>query len=184
MPSISLPTVKLQSADGEQFEVPPPSMECIKTIKSIVEDPFRTKSKEAIFPVPNVNGGTLQILLKWADYHKDDESLDENNGHILTMCEWDRELLKVDRNVLVELVLAANYLHIQGLLDVTSLAYMDLAKNEAPRYEHHSADDEFIAQQQQIEYYGYSDETDSDESDFDSDSDSDCNVKSDDSAEK
>nr|XP_029711537.1 S-phase kinase-associated protein 1-like [Aedes albopictus] len=181
MPSKTIPTIKLQSEDGEQFEVPPPSIKCFKTIQSIVEDPLRSESKEAVFRVPNVNGGTLQILLEWADYHKDDESLDGSNGHILTMCEWDRELLKVDMNVLHELVLAASCLHIQGLLDVACLAYMDLPKNEAPRYVTvDNADDEFIAQQQLIEYVYESSGYDSDDSDLSSDS----YTNSDDSGEK
>nr|XP_029722738.1 S-phase kinase-associated protein 1-like [Aedes albopictus] len=181
MPSKTIPTIKLQSDDGEQFEVPPPSIKCFKTIKPIVEDLLRSESKEAVFRVPNVNGGTLQILLEWVDYHKDDESLDENNGHILTMCEWDRELLKVDKTVLHELVLAANCLYIQGLLDVACLAYMDLLKNEAPRHESaDSADDDFIAQQQLIEYLDESSEYDSDDSDLSSDS----YTNSDDSGEK
>ncbi|KAH0504238.1 S-phase kinase-associated protein 1 [Microtus ochrogaster] len=41
---------------------------------------------------------------------------------------WDQEFLKVDQGTLFELILAANYLDIKGLLDVTCKTVANMIK--------------------------------------------------------
>nr|XP_029734619.1 S-phase kinase-associated protein 1-like [Aedes albopictus] len=127
MPSRTTFQVKLQSADGAVFEVPPQIYKSFKTITSMIE----ANTIVDVVLVPNVNASSLCKVLRWTEYHMDD-SLEENNGYPPEICEWDRELLRVEKNMLIELVLAANYLCIQRLLDVLSLVVLDLINNQSP----------------------------------------------------
>ena len=62
-------------------------------------------------------------MIQWCTYHKDDapppEDDDNREKRTDDIPSWDIEFLKVDQGTLFELILAANYLDIKGLLDVT-----------------------------------------------------------------
>ena len=83
-------------------------------------------------PLPNVNAGILRKVIAWAQHHKDDPPLpeDEENKEKRTddIDPWDQEFLKVDQGTLFELILAANYLDIKGLLDVTCKTVANMIK--------------------------------------------------------
>merc|ERR1712023_235015 len=45
---------------------------------------------------------------------------------------WDTEFVKVDQGTLFELILAANYLNIKSLLDLTCLTVANMIKGKTP----------------------------------------------------
>ncbi|KXJ73285.1 hypothetical protein RP20_CCG016156 [Aedes albopictus] len=96
----------------------------------MVEGPFRTKKTEAVILVPNVNGSCIEKLLEWTEHQIDDGPLEENDGYIPDIGEWDQQLLQVEKNVLAELNLASDYLDNQRLLDMTSRADIDSMKKQ------------------------------------------------------
>ena len=71
-------------------------------------------------------------MIDWATHHKDDPPPpedDENKEKRTDDIEpWDQEFLKVDQGTLFELILAANYLDIKGLLDVTCKTVANMIK--------------------------------------------------------
>ena len=85
-------------------------------------------------PLPNVNAGILRKVITWAQHHKDDPPPpeDEENKEKRTddIDPWDQEFLKVDQGTLFELILAANYLDIKGLLDVTCKTVANMIKGK------------------------------------------------------
>nr|XP_019532711.2 S-phase kinase-associated protein 1-like [Aedes albopictus] len=168
MPSRTIAKIKLQSDDGQIFDVSQQIYKFFNTIMSMVEGPFRTTKIELVIPVPDVNASCLEKVLEWAEYHMDDDPLEENDGCIPDIGEWDRQLLQVERNVLMELILASDYLGNQRLLDITSRAVIDLIKNEPPRNVEDSStlDGGFVAEQQQKDYV-VEYETDSESNDDD-----------------
>lgn len=85
---------------------------------------------EDMVTVPNVNASCLRKVLRWAEYHMDDEPLEEIDTSRLEICEWDRELLQVERSMLMEIVRAANYLGVHGLLSAACITLIALAENE------------------------------------------------------
>ena len=78
---------------------------------------------EEVVPLPNVDAFILRKVIQWLTYHKDD-SFPRKDAKKMTVdmdqemmtediCPWVVDFLKVDQGTLFELILAANYLHIE-----------------------------------------------------------------------
>ncbi|KAF7469766.1 Hypothetical predicted protein [Marmota monax] len=87
-------------------------------------------------PVANVNTAIFKKVIQWCTHHKDDAPLPEDDENKEKQTEdipvWDQEFLKVDQGTLFELILAANYLDIKGLLDVTHKTVANMIKGKTP----------------------------------------------------
>ncbi|CAH4033505.1 unnamed protein product [Pieris brassicae] len=131
-----MPNIKLQSSDTEIFDVDVEIAKCSVTIKTMLEDLGMDDDEEEIVPLPNVNSAILKKVIQWATYHKDDPPLpeDDENKEKRTddISSWDADFLKVDQGTLFELILAANYLDIKGLLDVTCKTVANMIKGKTP----------------------------------------------------
>ena len=115
--TLKMPSIKLQSSDGEVFPVDVEIAKQSVTIKTMLEDLGMDEEDEEVVPLPNVNAAILKKVIQWATYHKDDPPLpeDDENKEKRTddICSWDADFLKVDQGTLFELILAANYLDIK-----------------------------------------------------------------------
>jgi S-phase kinase-associated protein 1 len=131
-----MPTIKLQSSDGEIFEVDVDIAKQSVIIKTMLEDLGMDESEDEPVPLPNVNAAILKKVIQWASFHKDDPAApeDDENKEKRTddISSWDTEFLKVDQGTLFELILAANYLDIKGLLDVTCKTVANMIKGKTP----------------------------------------------------
>lgn len=114
--------VKLSSSDGDTFEVDRDVISASSTIKDMLDNSQDAYDDEPI-PLQNVSTNILKRIIQWAQYHRndqrdniEDEQKDKRSDDI---CPWDVDFLKVDQGTLFELLLAANYLGIDGLLDST-----------------------------------------------------------------
>jgi S-phase kinase-associated protein 1 len=130
-----MPMIKLQSSDGQVFPVDIEVAKTSTTIKTMLEDLGITDQTEnELVPLPNVNCQILQKVIDWSTQHKDDPVPTEEDHYkefnFNDLPEWDLDFLKMDQATLFELVLAANYLDIQGLLNLTckSIANMIIGK--------------------------------------------------------
>nr|7T1Z_A Chain A, S-phase kinase-associated protein 1 [Homo sapiens] len=118
-----MPSIKLQSSDGEIFEVDVEIAKQSVTIKTMLEDlGMDDEGDDDPVPLPNVNAAILKKVIQWCTHHKDDPG---GSG-------TDQEFLKVDQGTLFELILAANYLDIKGLLDVTCKTVANMIKGKTP----------------------------------------------------
>lgn len=131
-----MPKIRLQSSDGETFDVDVEIAKQSVTIKTMLEDLGMEEDEEEAIPLPNVNASILKKVIQWCTYHKDDppppeddENKEKRTDDIGT---WDMEFLKVDQGTLFELILAANYLDIKGLLDVTCKTVANMIKGKTP----------------------------------------------------
>merc|ERR1719182_855056 len=104
--------IKLQSSDGHEFEV--------------AED------------VANVSEKTLSKVIEYCKHHTDsrakgpaaspsDAAADPKEDEEK---QWDQEFVKVDNSTLFDLILAANYLNISRLLDLTCEKVAEMIKNK------------------------------------------------------
>jgi len=131
-----MPNIQLQSSDGEVFRVDIEIAKQSVTIKTMLEDLGMDEDEEEPVPLPNVNAAILKKVIQWCTYHKDDPPPpeDDENKEKRTddISSWDSDFLKVDQGTLFELILAANYLDIKGLLDVTCKTVANMIKGKTP----------------------------------------------------
>jgi len=132
----TMPTIKLQSHDAETFEVDVEIAKQSVTIKTMLEDLGVEEDDDEGVPLPNVNAAILKKVIQWCTQHKDDPPPPEDDENKEKRTDdipvWDQEFLKVDQGTLFELILAANYLDIKGLLDVTCKTVANMIKGKTP----------------------------------------------------
>jgi S-phase kinase-associated protein 1 len=117
--------ITLRSYDKEEFVVSEAVGRMSPTIRHLIED----GCAQNVIPLPNVTATVLAKVIEYCKMHvsdEEDKSLDHiglnEASRILTEREiedWDREFLNVDDDMIIDLIWAANYLIIQGLLDLT-----------------------------------------------------------------
>lgn len=125
--------VILKSKDDREFAVSRAVANMSVTIKNILAD-FDDVSNPEI-PVPNVSGPILEKVIQWCEHHKEDPVvLEERAEEKRTddIAPWDQEFCQVDQSTLFELILAANFLDIKPLLDLTCKTVANMIKGKTP----------------------------------------------------
>ena len=133
-----MPSIKLQSSDGENFSVDVAIAKKSVTIRTMLEDlgmDLENDSEEAV-PLPNVTGAVLKKVLEWATEHKDDKIKKVNPEDSITwykLDKFDADFFKgMDKQMLFDIILAANYLEIQDLLDLGTKTVADSLRDKTP----------------------------------------------------
>ncbi|KAK9813982.1 hypothetical protein WJX73_007845 [Symbiochloris irregularis] len=126
-----MPTVKLNSSDDQSFEVDKEVAYQSETVKNMIED---LNDETTNVPLPNVSGRILAKVIEYCKYHadvkaKDGEKPAKSEDDVKN---FDTEFVKVDQGTLFELILAANYLNIKNLLDLTCLTVANMIKGKTP----------------------------------------------------
>ncbi|XP_037686563.1 S-phase kinase-associated protein 1-like [Choloepus didactylus] len=131
-----MPSGKLQSSNGERFEVDVEIAKQSVTITTMLEDLGMDDEGDDPVPPPNVNAAILKKVIQWYTHHKDDPPPPEDDENKEKRADdipvWDQEFLKVDQETLFELILVANYLDIKGLLDITCKTVASMIKGKTP----------------------------------------------------
>ncbi|KAH7366535.1 hypothetical protein KP509_18G083400 [Ceratopteris richardii] len=130
--------IKLRSLDDELFEVDEGVAFQSVLIKNMVED---TGSNVAI-PLSNVTGKILAKVIEYCKFHISAPKTSSSSGFDSKSTSpgpsdedikaFDADFVKVDQETLFDLILAANYLNIQSLLDLTCQTVADMIKNKTP----------------------------------------------------
>ena len=75
-------------------------------------------------------------MLEWLKHHREDPPVPEDDENREKRTDdippWDQEFLKVDQGTLFEIILAANFLDIRGLLDVSCKTVANMIKGKTP----------------------------------------------------
>lgn len=129
--------ISLRSSDNEVFEVEEEVAMMSETIKNMMEDLNDEETGETCDQVPihNVRGTILSKVIEYCRFHVEAEKKDENDKSAKSeddIKQWDTEYMKIDQNVLYELILAANYLNIKNLLDLCCLTVANMIKGKSP----------------------------------------------------
>ena len=92
-----MPQIKLQSSDGEVFDVGVDIAKQSVTIKTMLEDLGMDEDEDEPVPLPNVNVAILKKVIQWCTFHRYDPSPpeDDENKEKRTddICSWDTEFL-------------------------------------------------------------------------------------------
>ncbi|CAI9118096.1 OLC1v1019614C1 [Oldenlandia corymbosa var. corymbosa] len=115
--------ISLKSSDGEVFKVEESAVVGSQTIKHMIEDDCASN----VIPLPNVAGKTLAKVIDYLKRHYPNSK--ENDDDLKA---FDSDFVKVDQGTLFDLILAANYLDIKELLDLTCQTVVDMMKGMTP----------------------------------------------------
>ncbi|SCU98531.1 LAFA_0G18558g1_1 [Lachancea sp. 'fantastica'] len=144
-------SVVLVSVEGERFTVERKIAERSLLLKNYLNDmqdnglqsgsdsdsdeDGADEDDEIVMPVPNVRSSVLQKVIEWAEHHRDSNFPDENDDDARKTAPadpWDREFLKVDQEMLYEIMQAANYLNIKPLLDAGCKVVAEMIRGRTP----------------------------------------------------
>jgi S-phase kinase-associated protein 1 len=121
--------VKLTSSDSREVSVPVSVAKMSITIKNMLDD--LGEDDDQPIPLPNVTGPILDKVVEYCTHHKDDApSAEEDKNEPIT--GWDAEFVKVDQATLFEMILAANFLDIKPMLDLTCKSVAEMIKGKKP----------------------------------------------------
>ncbi|KAK6924517.1 SKP1 component, POZ domain [Dillenia turbinata] len=121
--------ITLKSSDGETFEVEESVALESQTIKHMIEDDCADNG----IPLPNVTSKILSKVIEYCKKHvENNEKGSEERASEEDVKTWDAEFVKVDQATLFDLILAANYLNIKSLLDLTCQTVADMIKGKTP----------------------------------------------------
>lgn len=123
--------VTLKSCDEEEFVVDEAAAKLSDTINHIITD----GCAEGTIPLDNITGPVLAKVIEYCNKHAAAEA-DADDGTLFCdpdalkaeadLKAWDAEFVKVDQDTLFDLIEAANYLSVKGLLDLTCMAVADI----------------------------------------------------------
>ncbi|KAF4360929.1 hypothetical protein CsatB_008070 [Cannabis sativa] len=121
--------ITLKSSDGETFEVDEAVALESQTIKHMIEDDCADNG----IPLPNVTSKILSKVIEYCKKHVEAPKVDDRASSVDDeLKSWDTDFVKVDQATLFDLILAANYLNIKSLLDLTCQTVADMIKGKTP----------------------------------------------------
>ncbi|ETO17530.1 hypothetical protein RFI_19788 [Reticulomyxa filosa] len=97
----------------------------------------RSDKTETEIPLPNVRSAILKRVINFMEYHhgtpmKEIEKPLKSSNMREVVPEWDANFVEVDQETLFELILAANYMDIKPLLDLTCAKVASMLKGKTP----------------------------------------------------
>ncbi|PWY70196.1 E3 ubiquitin ligase complex SCF subunit sconC [Aspergillus heteromorphus CBS 117.55] len=102
-------------------------------IRHLLED--LPASGQAI-PLQMVNEAVMKKVIEWCRHHQKDPPStgddDDSRRKTTDIEEWDQKFMQVDQEMLFEIILAANFLDIKGLLDVGCKTVANMIKGKSP----------------------------------------------------
>lgn len=127
-------TIKLRSADGELVETTMDVAKLSGTLKDLMEIGMADEDSVEETPMPNVKGSILRKVLEWAEHHMNDtppnEEDNKNEKKADDIPQWDADFFSINDGTLFDVILAANYLNMKGLLDVAAKTLASMMKGK------------------------------------------------------
>ncbi|XP_010432410.1 PREDICTED: SKP1-like protein 11 [Camelina sativa] len=117
--------IMLKSSDGQSFEVEEDVAIQSQTIAHMVEDDCASTE----IPLANVTSKTLALVIEYCKKHHVDAANPIPEEELKT---WDKQFMETDQSTIFDLILAANYLNIVSLLDLTCQTVADMIKGKTP----------------------------------------------------
>ncbi|KAI3949289.1 hypothetical protein MKW98_023226 [Papaver atlanticum] len=124
--------VILRSCEGDTFEVEESIAMLSQTLRHMIED--CCDETEIPIRLTNISSKILEKVLVFLEKHVEKE---RDEDEVKELKKWDEEFVdgfKDDQQILFGMILAADFLAAQCLLDVTCQACADLMKGKSPEY--------------------------------------------------
>ncbi|XP_064535203.1 S-phase kinase-associated protein 1-like isoform X1 [Drosophila montana] len=120
-----MPVIKFLTSDDIIIETDDQIAQCSDIIRPLLD---MCSTEEGDLPKLKVSAAILRKVIEWAEHHKYDPSGDAQ----CTTDPWDTQFISVDQPTLFELIQAANYLNIKGLLTLTCKAVANMITGKTP----------------------------------------------------
>jgi len=128
--------VLLVSQEGEHFKVPVD----IATMSELVKTMFDTEQPEdevQEIPLPNIKSSILVKVIEFLTHYKEELMTDiekplKSSNMNEVVQEWYADFVNVEQEILFELILAANFMDIKPLLDLTCATVASMIKEKTP----------------------------------------------------
>ncbi|XP_045832042.1 SKP1-like protein 1B [Trifolium pratense] len=123
--------ITLKSSDDKVYEIDAAVALESLTIKHMID---ANCTEDGEIPIPNVTSKILAKVIEYCKKHVEAESSEEekpgNSEDDLKV--WDANFVKVDKDTLFDLILAAKELNIKSLLELTCQAVAKMTKGMKP----------------------------------------------------
>lgn len=120
--------VELKSKEGDVVSFPTAIQEYSVFIKNMIDD-CGPEVGETIIPINNIKTKTLEKIKTWIEHRsKLNQPVDKN----YELPEWEDDFLEPDQDVLLNIILAADFLQIQELVDITCKKVSAMIKGKTP----------------------------------------------------
>ncbi|GJS42220.1 SKP1-like protein 1B [Tanacetum coccineum] len=131
--SSSSKKIVLKSGDGEMFEIDEIVALESQTIKHMIED----ECADNVIPLPLIASDTLSKIIEYCKKHaelskKDDNDDKDDEKAAEDLKSFDAEFVKLDTNIIQDILLAANFLNIEKLIDLMCRLIADRIKGKTP----------------------------------------------------
>lgn len=131
----------LLSSENDPLRVQVPKKVAIMSelIKTMAEG----DKEEKEIPLPNVKANVLENVVRYMTHHfenpaKEIEKPLKSQNMAEVVSTWDAEFVEVEQELLFELILAANYMDIKPLLDLTCAKVASMIKDKSPEEIRHT----------------------------------------------
>jgi S-phase kinase-associated protein 1 len=145
-PNVDFSThIILQSNDTKpvEYAVLREAVKMSGLIKDMLED--QDAEESTLIPLPNVSGKTMKYVIQYMEYHWNNraEPIEKPlKGKVEdVISEWDKKFLYTDlikegdekqHELLIDGIMAANFLNIKDMLDLTCAAVASMIKGKTP----------------------------------------------------
>jgi len=119
------PRVQLRCKTGKVYQVELDDLKKAVVLRSLLDDlgigsKPNVKVDPDIIPLPNLSELCMKKMLIWCREHRDTPDSEPGADIKAELTEWEKKFLQMDHETLFDLILAAHYLQIKGLLDITT----------------------------------------------------------------
>ena len=132
--------VNLVSSEGDKFEVETKVAAMSELVKTMLKEDDEDDSDgedadDQAIPLPNVKSTVLAKVVEFCVYHttnvmKEVEKPLKSANMAEVVSKWDAAFVAIEQEMLFELILAANYMNIKSLLDLTCAKVASMIKGK------------------------------------------------------
>jgi S-phase kinase-associated protein 1 len=137
--------IVLQSNDTKpiEFSVTREAAKMSGLVKDMLED--QEQDEKTVIPIPNVSGRTLKYVIDYMEHHHNNkaEAIEKPlKGKVdEVISDWDKKFLftdlvknndENDHELLIDCIMAANFLNIKDMLDLTCACVASMIKGKTP----------------------------------------------------
>jgi S-phase kinase-associated protein 1 len=130
-------TVNLISKDGVSFLVPSAVARMSELVESMLNDDDDDDERAIEIPLSNVKSQVLHKVIEFCEHHLEQPMTEiekplKSQVMADVVQKWYADFVELEQVLLFELILAANYMDIKPLLDLTCATVASMIKGKSP----------------------------------------------------